>query len=181
MDYGIHLAKLLPPGLLWLVEEGSGLRKLFAGLGDELERVRLRGVDLINEVDPSTADETIEDWERILGLPDDRVTVIAADLVDRQVATAAKYTAREGQNYAFFAALCATCGYPLDSIDLFADQTFRSGSGMAGYPLYGGQWAFTMQLNVTNDPSAPALTSTQFEAVIAHVTHAHITVIFNYL
>jgi hypothetical protein len=50
-----------------------------------LARIDARAVDLANEADPRTANETIADWEKMLALPDDRVLVIAAAAVVRRI------------------------------------------------------------------------------------------------
>jgi hypothetical protein len=53
------MLKLLPPGELWFLEIASALRNLLRGIADEFKRIRLRGVDLINESDPRTATEAL--------------------------------------------------------------------------------------------------------------------------
>lgn len=111
--YARQLRELLPPGAAFSPEDDSEISATLQALAQELARVDARGVDLINESDPRTANETITDWERVLKLPDDRVTVIPATLAERQIAITQKYANRGGQNVDFFVKLCALCGYTL--------------------------------------------------------------------
>jgi len=176
--YGSQLAKLLPPGKLWFLETNSMLRNMLDAIGDELERVRLRGLDFIEETDPRTAYETLEDWEEMVSLPDEQVTAIPGTTSGRRVAITQKFVARGGQNYSFFETLSAACGYPLLSLDLFAESMLRVGFRCSDR-AYGDAYAYTMQLNVAA-PTAGALTHAEFEAVIRKATHSHIQVQFDY-
>lgn len=175
--YGSHLAALLPPGAVWNLERNSTLRLLLAGIGDELDRVEARGADLLEESDPRTATETIADWERILSLPDERVPTISAVLAERRVAVVQKLVGRGGQSYAFFEVLCAACGWPLNTINLF--PVLREGFRVDDR-CFDSTFAYSMEV-VVDPPGPGALTSTQFEAVIRSRTHAHIQVMFTYL
>lgn len=177
--YASQLQKLLPPGRLWGdVDSGTTLRKLLTALGDEFDRVRLRGVNLVEETDPRTAAETIDDWERMLSLPDEQVTEIPVLLSARQVAVTQKLVGRGGQNYSFFERLCEACGYPLISIERFAESMLRVGSRV-GDRVYGEVFAYTMKLTL-GPPVGSYLDVDAFERVIRHVTHAHIQVQFVY-
>lgn len=176
--YASQLLKLLPPGLLWNVESDSKLRATMLGVGDEFTRVQLRGVNLIDESDPRTASETLEDWERMLGLPDEQVPVIPATFAERRIAITAKLVSRGGQNYAFFETLCAAAGYPLLSIDKFVGSVLRAGFRV-GDRVYGDAYAYAIRITV-GPATTGALTHAQFEAVIQHATHSHIVVIFVY-
>lgn len=184
---GSMLARLLPPGTLWNLDLGGGLQRLLVAIGDEFARVLARGINLVDESDPRTASETLADWERMLGLPDDLVTAIPATTEGRRVAIAAKYAARGGQSYSFFSTLCSACGYPLVSITLYANEVLRCGptSLAAGFVfrvndrVYGAAYAYAMTITV-GAAAAGALTHAQFEAVIRRATHSHIQVMFTY-
>ncbi len=176
--YARQLKELLPRGAVWFLESGSKIERVLLAIADELSRIDARGLDLINESDPRTADETIGDWERILSLPDERVTEISTDLAERRVAITQKYTAGKGQNIAFYVALGLACGYVI-TISRFTTLTLRVGFRVSDR-CYGYGYAGAFQINVS-PPAGAALTHAQLEAVIQHVTHAHITVVFNYL
>lgn len=177
--YRSQLAKLLPPGALWDLESDSTLIKLLTGMGDELERLQQRGLTLIDESDPRSASETLEEWEKALGLPDERVTSISTDTYKRRTTITQKYVGRGGQNYEYFASLCAACGYPLQSIFKHQSQMLRVGARVNDR-VYGKSYAYTITITL-NAPTEGALSHADFERVIRHITHSHITVIFVYL
>lgn len=179
--WGSTIAKLLPPGRLWDLEPNSLLQRLTVAIGDEFARVQARALALIEETDPRTADETIADWERVLALPDEIVTAIPATLAARQVAVTSKYVARAGQNLAYFTTLCAACGYALVSITKYGGDGLARVADRIGTRLYGTAFAYSMLVTVTDTASPPALTHTQFEAVVRHHTHSHIQVMFTYV
>lgn len=67
--HGNMLVSLLPPGKLWrLIPGASTLRDLLLGCSSELATVVGRGVDLLNESDPSTALELLPEYESELDL-----------------------------------------------------------------------------------------------------------------
>lgn len=178
-DYGSQLIKLLPPGSLWFLEQVSDLRALLAGLGDELERVRLRGVDLINESDPRTATETIGEWETALGLPDAQVPVLSAILAERRSAVVQKLVATGGQNPAFYARLATACGWTLISVTPYASKVLRV-KARVGDRVYGAGYAYSLLVTFHTPGGAGSLAVADLERVFRAATHAHITVVFSY-
>jgi len=186
--YGQHLRNLLPPGPLWNLEGTSATHKALLAMGDESQRVEDRGVDLVEESDPRTADETLADWERAVGLPDELVTAIPGTTAGRRVAITSKVVARGGQNLEFFDVLCAAAGYPLVSITKYANEVLRCGptSLAAGFVfrvddrVYGAAYAYAILITV--DPATTgALTHAEFERLIRARVHSHIQVMFTYL
>jgi uncharacterized protein YmfQ (DUF2313 family) len=122
-EAGRQLAQLLPPGPLWTLDPGSWLSRVLLAIADELARIDDRCDNLLDEWDPRTALETLEDWERVLGLaPASDATVSA-----RQVAAAAACAARGGSTPAYFVALAAGLGYvaTLDEPPVTATHTWR--------------------------------------------------------
>jgi uncharacterized protein YmfQ (DUF2313 family) len=61
------LGALLPPGKVWRLV-GGVLSDVLAGCAIELERLHARVDDLLNEADPSTADELLPEYERELDI-----------------------------------------------------------------------------------------------------------------
>ncbi len=179
--YASQLLQLLPRGILWNTQADSKLRAVMLAIGDEFSRVDQRSLDLLEEMDPRTATETIEDWERILSLPDDRVLEIPATIEARRVAVTQKFVSLGGQSAAFFTALALACGYVLDPagpITKFANSVLRVGF-LVGARVYGDAYAYSMQINISSTTGS-ALSNEDFERVIRHVVHSHIVVIFNY-
>lgn len=87
--YARMLGALLPPGRLWRLVTGSVLSNLLLASADELARVDARVDDLLDEADPSTADELLPEYERELDLDEgattaERRALIVARLVARQ-------------------------------------------------------------------------------------------------
>lgn len=176
--YAAQLVKLLPPGRVWDLEPDSTLRKTFLGIADELARIAARGRDLLDESDPRIALETLDDWERALGLPDSLTPVLPTGAAERRAVIVDKLTAIGGQNLAFFEDFCLACGYPLISITKNHGLLLRVGARVGGR-CYGPIWSFMMLVRV-GTPAVGALTRPQFERAIRDVTHAHITVTFQY-
>src|SRR4249920_2248078 len=83
------LLALLPPGRIWRLTADSVLSKLMLGSADELDRVDDRVADMLDEVDPTTADELLPEYERELALAaaatiEERRANIVGRLVRRQ-------------------------------------------------------------------------------------------------
>lgn len=148
--YARQMKQLLPAGRLLRVDTGGTLSKLLQGIAEELARIDARAVILVDEWDPSRADELLADWERVLGLPADGTSLPAA-LVDRQANAARAYVARGGQSYAYFYELAALAGFVVViddvapyvwrmTVDLaqarvdftVVEQDFRAGAARAG-------------------------------------------------
>lgn len=178
-SYVRMLKLLLPPGRVWNLEPDSIITKTLQALAEELARVDGRGVDLINESDPRTANETIADWEKMLSIPDDRILVIPATLAERQIAVTQKYVSRGGQNYAFFEQLCALCGYTLISIDKFAGAGLLRVDDRCTERFYSNIFAYAVRFNLET-PVGPALAQADFERVISHAVHTHVQAMFSY-
>ncbi len=176
--YTSMLQLLLPRGDVWNPEIDSVVRGVLHGVADELARVNARGLDLIDEADPRTAEETIEEWERILGLPDERVTEIPATLAERRIAVTQKFVSLGGQSVEFFTRLALACGYEI-TITKFANDVLRAGFRV-GDRVYGDAYAYAMQVNVLS-AAGVALSTDDFERVIRHVCHSHIEVLFDYV
>lgn len=178
--YKRQLIGLLPRGPAFDgLPSTSWLARVLEAAAKELATVELLSLDVLADLDPRTASGSLGDWERVLGLPDDRVLVIPATTAGRRTVITAKYTgAVEGQNYSFFYALCAACGRQLVSITLYADEVFRVGDRV-GHRVYGAEFAFSMLLTLA-PPATGAMAQADFERVIRRAAHAHITVGFAY-
>lgn len=87
---------LLPRGRAWA---RTGLmRELMRALMMEFSRVDRRARDLVNEVDPATTWEHLEDYERVLGLPE--CTGLPETLAERRDAVSEKLRAAAGHDQA---------------------------------------------------------------------------------
>lgn len=178
--YARQLKRLLPPGRLWDLLPDSILSLTLLGIGDELNRVEARGEDLIEETDPRTADETLSEWETMLGLPDEDVTAIPGTTAERRVAITAKFTRYGGQTPAYFVGLALACGWVVYVVEGYAATVFRVGIHTCIDPLRGEGWAHVWKVQV--DYALPvALTSTELEAILRRAAPAHTVIEFEYL
>jgi uncharacterized protein YmfQ (DUF2313 family) len=145
--YCRQLKLLLPRGRVWVLDEGAELPNLLLAISDELARVDGRAAQLLRERDPRTADETLEDWEKVLAV----VPAEGATDAGRRLAIAAKLIATGGQTAAYYLAVALALGFAATvavtddyvwtmTVDLGAStspfplrvQTFRSGASRSG-------------------------------------------------
>lgn len=99
--------------------------------------------------------EGLEDWERLLGLPDPCVANQFQTTRQRINAVISKLKGRGGQSRPFFIALAKALGYDI-TITIF--RPARAGLARAGDPINGGDWGFAWRVN------APAVTITRAAA-----------------
>jgi uncharacterized protein YmfQ (DUF2313 family) len=130
----------------------------------------------MREADPRTATETLPEWERALGLPDEIQAVIPDSIEERQVAVAQRYASRGGQSRAFFIALAEALGYEGVTIEEFAASQLRVGF-RAGDRCTGDEWAFAWRVHL---PASPAYAQLDVERVFRRAAPAHTTVLFSY-
>lgn len=88
-QYARMMIALLPPGKLWRLIGESVLGNLFAGCAEELARLDGRVIDLLDEADPTTAEESLPEYELELGL------VAAATLEERRANVVARLVRRQ--------------------------------------------------------------------------------------
>lgn len=177
--YARQLKQLLPPGKLWNLEPGSVLSKLFLGISEELARVDARGLALIEESDPRTAVETLDEWERMLGLPDEDILEVPSTTETRRQAIISKLLKTGGQSRAYYVTLAAAAGYVVSIYDGYGGELFRVNRQRVGDRLYGPAWAHTWKVTV-QPPTGPALTTAELERILRRVAPAHTVVIFEY-
>lgn len=176
MSYLSLLKGLLPPGR-WNLQDDSEVSKTLHAIADELDRVDARAKQLIEESDPRTATETLADWERILGLPNEQIPEIPGTTAARRVAITQAFVARGGQNYEYYETVCAACGYPLISIERMTNRMLRAESGRVGDRVYGRAYAFAIL--ITTGPNTPdPLSSNEYKAVIRKICHSEFTPVF---
>ncbi|MBI1407287.1 MAG: DUF2313 domain-containing protein [Caulobacter sp.] len=189
--YAAQLMGLLPTGPAWSRDRDVGLGDLLTGMAAELARFEARTDDLIEEADPRTAFEMMEDWERVLGLPDP-CTVAATSLSARRVAAWRKLAFQAGQTRAFYIALAASLGFEIEIHEFDPDVDAHDA---ALTPLVGGgRWRFVWRVHVltstdysvfragagvAGDPLAEG-GALDLECIIRSARPAHTRVIFTY-
>lgn len=169
-QYQEALRALLPPGDA-LNDEGHGqLTNLLDGLAYEFSRVDARGADLIEEADPRTTTELLEDWERLTGLPD-ACTPAEQTLDQRRGAVVARLTSQSTPTRAFIIQQAATLGYTVTIEERHA-RRYRDPVG----GRYGNDaWQFVWAVHITGAAAAPEL-----ECIMRRYAPAHTIVHFIY-
>lgn len=147
-SYLQQLQGLLLQGKAWTREVGAVLTNLLTGFAQEFARVDARADDLLNEADPRTTYELLEDWERVAGLPDPCVT-IDQTIAQRRIALESKLTMQGGQSRQYFIDLAESTGYPAATIDEFSP--FICGENACGDALWSEADRFVWQLNLPSD------------------------------
>ena len=109
------ILQLLPRGSAWTRRLGSVLARLLHGVfADEALRIEQRWRGLVEEADPNTTFELLDDWERVLALPD--ICYAPTGTADRQAALVAKIANREGPHSQHFIDLAADVGFGISLV-----------------------------------------------------------------
>lgn len=151
LAYARQLKRLLPPGRLFALLTDSWLSKALHAIATELARIDARGLDLLEESDPRTTSELLEDWERVLALPEPGEQLGATE-AERQAEISWKVVARGGQSIAFYVAVAAAMGITATVTEWWT-RVLRAGF-RAGDLCWGIDQAHTWQMNVSNATAA---------------------------
>lgn len=145
-DYLKQLQALLPQGPAWSREPDAVLTKLLTAFAEEFARVDGRIDGLLNEADPRTTSELLEDWERVAGLPD-LCTGIPETIAQRRELLVAKLTNTGGQSRQFFIDLAAKLGYDITITEF---KRFRVTSRV-NEQLTNADWSYAWRVNAQQD------------------------------
>lgn len=146
-SYLQQLQALLLQGKAWTREVGTVLTNLLSGVAKEFARIDTRAEDLLNEADPRTTTELLEDWERVAALPDPCITVDQS-IAQRRVALVSKLTMQGGQSRPYFIAMAADLGYADATVDEFRPLNCNDDCNDA---LWSQGDRFVWQLNLPSD------------------------------
>ncbi len=158
-DYAKQLDALLPVGLAWRRETDVRMRDLTRALAEELARIDMRAIDLLNEILPSSTVEMLSDWERVAGLPDPCVPE-GQTLQERRSALLSRLAGTGGQSREFFIELAAYLGF---TITITEFRPFRAGVSRVGDALYNDDWRHAWRIN------APETTIIEFRVGVSAV------------
>lgn len=181
------MRRLLPPGKLFDemetppgLREGPVLWRLFKGFGREVARLEQRILLALEEMDPRTATETLDDWERAHGLPDLRIPVLPATVAGRQAALAAKMAARGAQNEAAYSALITACGWTLIELRRINTRPVFRASSRVGDRCYGLAWACTVEFLVGGE-TVDSLSLANLTSVLQWTMQQHAYALVTYV
>ena len=125
------LENLLPKGRLWRPREQPTFRALLEAVATEPCRVEDRINDLLFEADPRQTDELLEEWERLLGLPDE-CSPDGQTPDERRAQVVQKYTNVGGLSKEFYEFTAAQLGFPTVTVNNIRDfQVGRQAVGDA--------------------------------------------------
>lgn len=149
--YAEALARLMPRGRVWPEAGGRVWGELLAALAPELRRTDARTAKLIEEADPRTTTEGLEDWERVLGLPDP-CSPGDATFTERRDAVAALLRMEGGASPAYFIGLAAALGHPVTITEHrpFICGLSPSGHQAAARPIGSPLMRFWWRVTVAN-------------------------------
>jgi len=149
-DYLHQLQALLPTGLAWPREADATLTKLLTGLSVELARVDARAMRLWEEADPRTADELLDAWERMLGLPDECMAGLALSLLERRRLAHQRLVEQGGQSAAYFMGLATLLGEPGCTVTEFRPMNCNDDCNDA---LFSDADRFYWRVNIPHAPN----------------------------
>lgn len=188
-QYRDQLMALAPRGAALPTDLDSVWCRLLKALATELARVDGRADDVLDELDPRTALELLQDWERVCGLPG-ACSQPSETIQERRDAAHLVLTAQGGQSGAYFEEVAAALGVPA-TVEEF--HPFRAGSSAAGDPLTNDTWTHAWRMrapetivttfeaggSAAGDPLAK-WGSAAFECYISRLAPAHTILIFAY-
>lgn len=155
-DYLQQLQELSPHGPAWPRSAEAVSTRILAALATELARVDARVDNLLEEADPRTATEMLDDWERLFCLPDECLAE-ASTVAERRARLVQKMVFHGGQSRQFFIEFLAALGYPGVTIDEF--RPFRAYS-KCNAPLNQNGWRHVWRVRVPQ-----ASTEIRFNAI----------------
>ncbi len=151
------LIDLLPLGRMWDVKNQPELAKLLEATAVEFCRVDDRSQAALREVDPRITLELLDDWERLLALPDECTPDDIND-IERRTQILQKYTNVGGISATFYEFLTAQLGFPSTVTNFVPFQVGRArvgdplsndfsvpftvGGSVVGEPLLNEGWMF---------------------------------------
>jgi uncharacterized protein YmfQ (DUF2313 family) len=168
IDYLLMFLGLQPRGLAWNVRLDSNWAKLWLADADGMARLEGKGFELVSEANPLSSMAALEDWERVLNLPDE-CSKLGESLEQRRATVIAKLQRPGGQSIDFFLKYLAPYGdrveiqesYPpfLASVSVATDRTWElatgslaDGAGGAYVDYYRG-WNFVWTVTRINHDS----------------------------
>lgn len=128
-DYLSFFQALLPSGPAWTRDRKAELTKVLNFFAGEFARIHGRAMDLLNEADPRSTIEMLNDWEDVAGLPDPCSAGIADTVQERRLALVQKITGRGGQSAKYFVELAEILGY---DIEITENRPFTCGLSECG-------------------------------------------------
>jgi len=163
-DYKNAMIALSPTGACWPTDNESNWVKLLYGLSEEFARVDTSCVTLLDEEFPNTSTILLENWERVVGLPD-AFSNPDASIEERQAAVLFKLQARGGQSKEYLEGLIETLGFENTIVEC---NPFEADLGEADSFLFDETWLHHFIVFVHASPTVDekAIFEARFKTVI---------------
>lgn len=144
-DYKQQLAALLPPGTAWNIDDQPDLHNLLGAIAKEFARLDGRAVIFYDENFLDTFHESLPDWERELGLPDECLGT-GGTISERKDMVRLKTLELGGQTPAYYEQLAARFGYPNAKVKEFRASRFgRSRFGLSNFGSWSAQFMWVLK------------------------------------
>jgi uncharacterized protein YmfQ (DUF2313 family) len=203
-NYVDFLQKHFPRGFAWFQSRPSIIDALVNSIAEEPCRIEERGHKFLDEMDPNTTFEMLENWERLLNIPDECSPPGDPSIFERRVRVLQKLTTGGGQNDGFYRLIAQQLGYDIDVLDVENFRDFRVGISRVGEALTNSTlpngttgpagWAFAFRIKApiedfvryfrvgqsTVGERLVLVENTTLECVIEKYKPAHTTVLFSY-
>lgn len=153
-DYTQQQMHLLPIGPAWPQEGSNTSVRLFEPTGNALQALHQRAEQLIEEADARTTSELLDDWERVVGLPDPCLDP-PGSTAERRRRVVQRLTYQGGQSVAFFLGFLEALGYPGVTVTEFRPMRVTSKCNAA---LNQGGWRYGWRVNVPEAANKKVMT-----------------------
>lgn len=200
--YSNVIRRFLPRGHAWQI--GPFFNDFINSLSVEPARIEERANKFLDELDPNTTFEMLDNWERLLGIPDSCTPPGEITLSQRRVRVLQKLTTGGGQSHAFYKLIARQLGYEVDVLDVVDFSDFRVGVSRVGESLSNSTepdgetnaqgWAFTFMIRSpaanfirrfrvgqsTVGEALNVIENVTLECVIRRFAPAHTIILFSY-
>ena len=173
-QYAAQLIALAGRGLAWQPQPGGRTYSWWLGTSAEFATAHAWLVDLVAELDPSTATDALGAWETSLGLPESGYVIAATDPA-RRLDILAKLFARAVVTEAQWIAFAESAGYAPATVTQGSSSTFNVNSTCSAYVTGPHYDAFVWILTLTGTSNAA------FEALATKMAPAHTSLRFVYV
>ena len=157
--------------------DGHVLRRLLSCFGSELERLEGDAWHLVNITDPGIAEDELEDWERVLGLPESCFKDEPLTLEERQTQAHAKlFDLFKTTNEQFYIDYAATLGFDITIVQIPIGTSPRiMGIARMGVERMGGRGGYSiLEITINSGTSDNEL----LKCAINKVKQAHVVIIW---
>lgn len=191
-DYDKALDRLLPRGPIWRRTPGSVLDSILHAIARELARVDAQADRVLEEADPRTSFDLLQQWFTDWGIPSACLAALAdPTLEEKRRELIAKITSSRSLTANFFRDVAETLGYEADIVTYSAFTV----KDTADKPLFGTEWntAYAMGITVRTSSEQRLFNTTWtvdqplavwgdrlFECLMRELVPAHVTAIFEY-